>query len=189
MSQEPESALISLCQILDRLSIGYMISGGISAIYYGDPRLTYDADLVIELPKKEVMGLVKAVKKEFFVDEEEINKALKKKRMFQILQKGTAFKIDFYPLKDDPFNQKAFSRRRKKKILGKNMFIITAEDLIITKLNLYKTAHYSEKQLQDVKGIYKLQKEKLDFKYLKKWLAHFSTWKIFEEIKKGRNFK
>ena len=44
---------------LDELGIPYMITGSVGAILYGEPRLTNDMDLVVELPDHSV-GLLAA---------------------------------------------------------------------------------------------------------------------------------
>ena len=34
---------------LERLGVGYMITGGVASVVYGDPRFTRDVDVVLEL--------------------------------------------------------------------------------------------------------------------------------------------
>ena len=43
---------------LEALGLQYMITGGVAAVIYGDPRFTRDIDLILELPKPDAKGLL-----------------------------------------------------------------------------------------------------------------------------------
>lgn len=42
---------------LDEIGIDYMATGSIAAIFYGEPRLTHDIDLVLELEDSHIASL------------------------------------------------------------------------------------------------------------------------------------
>ncbi len=45
-----QSELLSyLVEAFDRLGLGYLITGPVATSYYGEPRLTNDIDIIVEL--------------------------------------------------------------------------------------------------------------------------------------------
>lgn len=49
--------LFEVLDALDALNIPYMIVGSFASNYWGRPRATHDADLVIEIPPRKAAGL------------------------------------------------------------------------------------------------------------------------------------
>lgn len=45
---------------LNKFNIPYIVTGAVASIIYGEPRLTHDIDLVIELSEENVDRIVKA---------------------------------------------------------------------------------------------------------------------------------
>jgi len=59
--------------------------------------------------------------------------------------------------------------------LSQKAYFATVEDIIIAKLDRFKAGgELSERQWNDVQGILRLQKDRLDLDYLKKWSAEMS---------------
>ena len=55
-----EANLISIfIKPLNIANIEYMITGSVASILYGEPRMTHDIDLVINLSEKDVLGIEK----------------------------------------------------------------------------------------------------------------------------------
>lgn len=49
----PEPDLVLLfTRPLDALGIAYMVTGSVAGILYGEPRVTHDVDVVVELPRR-----------------------------------------------------------------------------------------------------------------------------------------
>jgi len=47
-------------EVLENLGIPYMVVGGFAAIFYGEPRLTIDVDIVVDMKLEHVRPLVAA---------------------------------------------------------------------------------------------------------------------------------
>ncbi len=59
---------------LNKLGIQYMITGSVASIIYGEPRLTHDIDLVIELNKDDAERFAEAFPiEEFYCPPPEAN--------------------------------------------------------------------------------------------------------------------
>jgi hypothetical protein len=168
---------------LEKLNIPYALTGGFTASFYGKPRSTHDFDLVIQIssPFIQIKKFLSAFEKDFYISEESVIDSILHKTMFNVIHHETGLKIDFWILKDDNYSREAFSRRKKVNALDINMFILSAEDMIINKLQWYKTSGV-DKHLSDAKGIYYLQKENLDAEYLKKWTVMLSIADLFNKF-------
>ena len=71
---------------------------------------------------------------------------------FNLLHQTTLVKIDCIIRKDDEFQREAFSHRRKVNFSGFDVWTISRDDLILSKLNWAKKTR-SEMQMRDVAGI------------------------------------
>jgi len=45
---------------LDEMDLRYMVTGAVASILYGEPRLTHDIDLVVEMTKESVNEIAQA---------------------------------------------------------------------------------------------------------------------------------
>ena len=57
-SPESPAPFLLFTQRLHDAGMRYMISGSVAAIYYGEPRMTNDVDIILHLPRTEVGRLV-----------------------------------------------------------------------------------------------------------------------------------
>ena len=69
----PSDAFLSYTRKLERLGLRYMVTGSLAGITYGEPRLTNDVDIILELPR-EVVGAFRAAfsEQEYYLPPEEI---------------------------------------------------------------------------------------------------------------------
>jgi hypothetical protein len=72
--QGPEPFLI-FTRKLNRLGVPYMISGSVAAIFYGEPRMTNDVDIIVLLKNDDLPKLTAAFPlDEFYCPPEEVMK-------------------------------------------------------------------------------------------------------------------
>ena len=90
-------------------------------------------------------------------------------------------KIDFIIRKNTEYRKAEFKRRKQVSIEGLKIFIVSIEDLIISKL-LWAIDSRSEIQIKDVKN---LLKEKVDIKYIRDWIKKLKISDFFKEIING----
>lgn len=94
------SALTRLVGVLGRLGIRFHLTGGITAVAYGEPRMTLDLDVVVdsEATLRNRDALLAALSEAgFYLDERAARAAIEDRRMFQILDIEQALKLDLYP--------------------------------------------------------------------------------------------
>lgn len=186
MEKDQEQLLKEISRFLEKRKIPYMLTGAWNVIYFGRPRASHDIDFIVEIQEKDAEKIAGAFKKEFFdyiLQEDFIKEQIIKKGCFNIYHSGTGLKVDFWLLKDEEFDKTRFKRRLHIKLLGQKMCLATPEDTILQKLRWYKKARI-EKHLVDAAFVFAMQKNKLDFKYLKKWVKELKIEKYFQELGK-----
>ncbi|MDP2600729.1 MAG: hypothetical protein Q8P84_08380 [Deltaproteobacteria bacterium] len=172
----------TLWKVTDRLetvAIAYMLTGSMAVNVYGQARATNDIDMVIQIGLENVKKLLKLFEKDFYISEEALQEAVRHESMFNVIDNETIFKVDFIVAKNDPFSKQQFARRQKIKIADKTIYVISPEDLILSKLEWSKES-LSEMQERDIKNILKTLGSSLDKQYLEKWAK---TKKMEERLK------
>lgn len=160
-----------ICDKLESLDISYMITGGSAVGFWGHIRTTMDIDMVIQMHSNQVDAFLKAVSKEAYVDIQEVKNAVQSKSIFNIIPNETLFKVDIIPLDEkNDYETCKFGRRIKIKFQGREIYAISPEDLIVSKLIWSKNSGGSEKQIKDCESIWKINQENIDAKYIKQWV-------------------
>jgi len=178
-----EELLKGITSSLEKLKIPYALTGALAVSFYGYPRATHDFDIIVQIqPHKGVVSkLADEFREDFYLSEEAITDAVIHNTMFNMIHHGSSHKVDLWILKDDAYSRESFKRRKSVKIAGKKMYILSPEDIILSKLIWYKESE-NDKHVRDVNGIMELQKGRIDNKYLKKWAPRLSVLKLLHKI-------
>jgi hypothetical protein len=142
-------------EVLEGLGIPYMVVGGFAAILYGEPRLTIDVDIVVDMNPEHVEPFVAAFPiPDYYVSEESIRDSLQRRYPFNVIQPTTGAKVDLVPLPRDRFTRLAFQRRQRMTYdeAGRSANFITREDIIVAKLVAHRETG-SDKHLRDARGV------------------------------------
>ena len=181
MSQ-PE-LLKKVIQVLEQAGIQYMITGSVVSSLQGEPRSTYDIDMVIAIQKSQVKKFVGAfLPPDFYLDEDSILDAINRQSVFNLINLTTGDKVDFWILTSDPFDQSRFSRKVTEEFMGLKMQVSSPEDTILAKLNWTKLSGGSEKQFTDALRVYEVQYGKLDIDYLEHWVKKLNIESLWERL-------
>jgi hypothetical protein len=169
---------------LDRAGIAYMVVGSFASSYYGAVRSTKDIDIVIEADASQIRSLVTVLSDEFYAELGAALDALASRSMFNLIDNATGWKIDLIMPKQTPYNRAAFLRRRPVRIQEVPLFVATAEDVIVSKLEWARMSE-SKRQIQDVARVLQLQTEILDHSYLDRWIQELGLEAEWEEARKS----
>lgn len=165
---------------IELLNIDYMLTGSLAMMQYSVYRMTADIDIVIELKREDADNIINAFEPDYYVPHGRVRDAISRKFMFNIIHQETAFKIDLVIKKTTEFQKNAFERRKKLDFYGRAIYIITLEDLIISKLYWAKDS-LSEKQLTDVEN---LLMSKYDTQYVENWTNKLELFHLYEKCLK-----
>jgi hypothetical protein len=170
-----------LIAYFDTKKIPYMLSGSVAMSIYSLPRFTRDFDFVVHLQKKDVEELMAYFKDGYYCDEEAVKDAIAHKGMFNIIDHKSSYKADFIILKNEPFRQAEFERKKLIDFLDMKIFLVSVEDLIISKL-IWIQEMQSNLQKEDIKVL--SQNETLDWNYICKWvdILKLNTFDLIKTI-------
>ena len=181
--QQPEwNTLLEVISTLNQLRIPYMLTGSLAKTFYATPRMTRDIDIVIELNPSDVVRVVQTFEKAFYIDQTTVQEAAANPGMFNLIHNQFHVKVDFIVRKNDEFRKTEFLRRKQFELKGLPIWIVSPEDLILSKLYWAKDS-LSEMQLGDVRDLIRSIKN-LDQNYIEGWLDKLEVRHLFERVKK-----
>jgi len=163
-----EDFLEKIIEKLNEQNIPYMLSGSISSSLHGQPRATNDADIIIAPAEKQLIAFVKSLGGDYYVNPDAARDALKNNSVFNVIDIQNSWKADFIIRKNRPFSRGEFQRRLKANIMGLDVWVVSPEDVILSKLEWAKNSK-SGQQFQDALGVATVQYDRLDRDYLYKW--------------------
>ena len=119
---------------LDQAGIGYMLTGSMAMNYYAQPRMTRDIDVVIAIGPTDVERMASLFEPEYYVSKQSIRDSIAHESVFNLIHHESVIKVDFMVRKQSEYRQVEFERRQKVSILDFTTYIVSKEDLIISKL-------------------------------------------------------
>ena len=172
-------ALRDFCARLDGSGIAYMLTGSLAMAYYARPRMTRDIDLVLALDAKDVRTLTGALDQTYYVDADALDEAFRLRRPGNLIHLPTVVKIDLIPRKEGDYRQIEFQRRSRVTFAGVNLWIVSPEDLILSKLDWAKDTR-SELQLADVRHLLETPRDEA---HLNHWAARLGLEDLLKEVR------
>lgn len=172
-----------IIEVLEENQIPYAIVGGYSAIYWGRPRFTQDADLLVELKLSQINVLVDALSDEFVISREAMQDAVRQHSEFNLIHQAEVFKTDLWVVANTPYDRQVLSRRQRGELGNREAYYQSPEDTILSKLRWCKAANFSERQFNDALGVYEIQEQTLDQSYLDHWARILDVNDLLEKIR------
>jgi hypothetical protein len=168
---------------LEGAGIAYMLTGSLALSYYAQPRMTRDVDLVVELTGVAPARVVALFDPDYYISETDVSRAIAARTMFNVLHLGKVVKLDFIVRKDTPYRHREFERRSRVQMPGFEAWIVSREDLILSKL-VWAKQSASELQLRDVGA---LLAAGADEAYLRRHAEELSVAALLESCLSGRH--
>lgn len=157
--------LLDVARRLEEAGLGYMLTGSMALNHYAQPRMTRDIDFVIALLIQDLETLPRIFGDEFYFSPEAAREAVLHQSCFNVIHHDSLIKIDFMIRKREDYRLAEFERRQRVIIEGQPLWIVSKEDLILSKLDWARQSQ-SERQLTDVEN---LLATGADMEYLKTW--------------------
>ena len=185
------AALNDLVPIFERLGIAYQIGGSVASVAHGVARTTLDIDLVADVRAEHVAALAEQAEPLFYVDADDVAEAVATAGSFNLIHLGSMFKVDVFVLKSTPYDTQAFLRADLKALDDAGdtnddaalFFVASAEDVILSKLRWYELGQRSStRQLDDVRGVMRVQGPALDVAYLRRWAGVLQLGELLEPL-------
>ena len=177
-----EAILDRILDALEKADLKYMLTGSLASSFHGTPRATQDIDIVIEPDVESLRVLIRAFPETaYYVSEDAAFDALREGSQFNVIDLETGWKVDFIFRKQRPFSLQEFQRRQTATLFGRTLFIVSAEDILIAKLEWARLGG-SERQLEDAAGILRTSYDRLDFEYIQHWVRELGLQSLWKRI-------
>jgi len=186
------AAISPIIEALEQLGVSYHIGGSVASSVYGILRATIDADLVADLRLEHVRPLIMQLKTDYYIDEDMIRDAIKRRSSFNVIHLDTMLKVDVFIPKSRLFDQEELRRSQQEVLLeGTRPFSVASpEGTILNKLEWYRMGgEVSDRQWNDILGVLKVQGTDLDMIYLQKWAANLNVTDLLERALIDAGFK
>ncbi len=167
--------------VSDRLAaheLQFMLTGSFALAYYSTPRMTRDLDIVLAVAEKDVEQLVDAFVPDFYIDADAVRTAIRSERMFNVMHMDSGIKVDLIVRKSSEYRQLELARRQRAEIAGVRTWIVTREDLILSKL-VWALESGSELQRRDIR---QLLAGTLELDYIRLWAHRLGVAALLDEL-------
>ena len=164
---------------LDDAGIAYMVTGSMAMNYYAQPRMTRDIDIVIALEPDDSETIIRIFSPDYYVAREAVNSSIRHQTLFNLIHQQSIIKVDCIVRKSALYRRAEFERRQRLTLEDFATWVVSKEDLIISKLDWAKDTH-SELQLRDVKN---LAKTGCDTGYIEHWTERLGLTNLWEECR------
>ena len=149
-----QKTLAKAVAIFERHDIGFHLTGGLTSILYGEPRMTQDIDIVVDNPAIAVeveAFLGSLASSDFLFDTASIRQAIASRGMFQLFDTVEALKLDIYPRELVPGE---LQRSQYVEVFaGVRLPVVSRADAAISKL--IWISHGSHKSRRDFRHIFR----------------------------------
>jgi len=171
---------------LNQLNVRYMVTGSVAGIIYGEPRLTNDIDLILNINTDYVDQFFKAFPiEEFYCPPPEIIRVeigRHQRGHFNLIHHETGFKADIYTSGRDRLHKWAFDNMVTIDVEGEIFCLAPIEYVILRKLEYYREGG-SEKHLLDINNILSVSFNKIDFTVLEKKISENTLLKEWNKVR------
>lgn len=141
---------------LEAVGLSYMVTGSVASMVYGEPRLTLDVDVVLELQIDRAGAFLDAFpESEFYrppLEVVRVEAGREARGHFNLIHHATGMKADIYLAASDALHRWGLAHRRRLALGAGAMWVAPPEYVIIRKLEFFREGG-SEKHLRDVRAM------------------------------------
>jgi hypothetical protein len=177
-----EELVGKLVDALEQSSIPYVLVGSLSSSFYGVSRSTQDADIVVSCHSSRIADLVKALGQDFERDPQLAFKTVTATNKTLLRVKKTGVQIEIFFLSDDEHDQERFARRRLVSTFGRKAYLLTLEDVLVTKLRWLHLAGRNKDE-DDIRAVLKVQHDRVDWPYVEAWCDRHGTRELLDRLR------
>lgn len=169
--------------LLEQADLTYMIVGSYASGYWGEPRSTYDVDIVVAFAITDLPKLEKLFPPDqFYLSSRAAIDAIIAGSQFNVIHPDSGNKVDFMIENRTGWAGEQLARRKRVVFAPEfQAWVGAPEDVIISKM-LYYREGASDKHLRDIAGMLKISGDQIDRAYVAKWAAELGVADIWQAI-------
>jgi hypothetical protein len=163
---------------LSRGGVPHVMVGSFARNFHSFPRSTNDADIVLAVDSAGLARFETELGNDFSLDPQTTFETNTGTFRHTLVHRETAFKTELFMLSRDEFDQERFRRRQAFQFGGVPSFVLTAEDVVVTKLRWFRS-----KDVEDIRDVIAVKGSTLDWRYVHHWTAIHGTRGKLDEIR------
>ena len=160
-----------------------MVTGGVAAIAYGEPRLTNDVDVVVRIEPRDADRFVAPFPESSYyvppIETIQAEAARPAYGHFNVVDLETALRADVYCVGQDPLALWGIDHRRAVAMGDESIWLAPIEYVILQKLRYYRDSG-AERHLRDIAAMRRISGDQIDEATLETWLEQLelrAEWK------------
>jgi hypothetical protein len=162
---------------LDAAEIGYMLTGSMALNGYALPRVPRNLDFVIDLRPENAGIMVRLFSPDYDISREAVDSAIAEQSFFNLFHRESRIRINGIVCQRNNYRRTEFSRRQHVRFETFKTWIVSKEDLIISKLHWARKSR-SPRHLRDVRN---LAATGCDTEYIKRWTHALGIYALWQE--------
>lgn len=163
---------------LGRSGVTHVVVGSFARNFHSFPRSTKDADIVLAVDLEGLSRFEAELGLGFSLDSQTTFETNTGTFRHTLVHKETEFKTELFILSKDAFDQERFHRRLPFHFNGHPSFVLTAEDVIVSKLRWLRA-----KDIEDIRDVIAAKGGLLDWNYIHHWATIHGTRVKLDEIR------
>jgi len=139
--------------------------------------------MVVALRAHHVKPLWEALRRDYYIDVDEMRTAVRAPASFNAVHFASAIKVNFFVVGNDPFDAERLANRQRIETPGGVIHVDTAEHTLLRKLEWYRRGgEASERQWRDVQVIARIHGDRLDRDRLRLWADRLGVTDLLQRI-------
>ena len=171
----------------DAAGVDWMITGGVAAIVYGEPRLTQNIDIVASFPPERAENCIAHFPvTDFYCPPADVlaqEAGRDASGHFSVLHLETDARADVYLAGKDSLARRGLNERRFIRLVGRDVPIAPPEYVILHKLR-FRQEGASERHLRDVRAMLRVLGDSIDRAALERDVVAFGLTSAWDELER-----
>lgn len=177
-----ERLLVTVARALESVPVAYAVGGSVASTRHGEPRMTNDVDVLVDLKAAEIDAFRAAFGPEWYVPESALHEAVQAAGSFNVIHFEWMDKVDFFVAGTGCLQREALARSSRVRIADVGVAFYSAEDIVLQKLDwLRRSGGVLDGQRRDVIGVLKASREVLDVEYLKRMAGELGITELLAQ--------
>lgn len=157
--------------------IDYMLTGSMALNVYDLPCVPHNLDVVAALRPQDAEIMVRLFSVDYDISREAVDSAIARQSFFNLFHRKNRVKVNSILCQQIKYRVTEFNRRQRVKFENFTTWMVSKEDLIISKLHWARKSR-SLRHLRDVKN---LAATGCDVVYIERWARALGIFKLWEE--------